>query len=73
MKKEPGFEDEIALLEKEDLSAKELIKIKRKFAMKYHPDKFPGESEEMAKKRAEAEAIFKQYNALIEVIELMIK
>ena len=73
MKKETGFEKEIEMLEKTDLTAKELTKIKRKFALKYHPDKFPGDSEEMIKKRTEAEALFKKYNALIELIETFIK
>lgn len=66
-------EKEIEMLEKTELTAKELTKIKRKFALKYHPDKFPGDSEEMIKKRAEAEGLFKKYNALIELIETFIK
>lgn len=61
-KKEKVFEDEIALLQDPNLTYDQLRKIKKRFVVKYHPDK-----------GISTEEIFKKYNGIFESLEEMLK
>ena len=68
-----GFEEEAQMLRDSDFDKTMLKKIKRKFTLQFHPDRYQEGSASDVKSKAEAEAIFKVGFEYISTLEKLVK